>query len=114
MAGWMTEAVVLGAAVVGAAHIIASALARAMHSVSPSQEPTRAISDPVSTPVSEEPEGRVWTEQVLAHEERQERPGTVGASSFYVDTFELEEDERDAYRELQLLAHAPDPRSAPN
>lgn len=46
----------------------------------------------------------LWTDDVLAERERLERPDTLGADAFVVDTFGLEEDERQYALEQRLRA----------
>lgn len=63
-----------------------------------------ALEDPGGIPL--------WSDDVLAEQERATRPETVGADPWYVDTFELEQGERE-HRDEALLRAALGARPAP-
>jgi hypothetical protein len=59
----------------------------------------------VAEPVDGDVDGiALWADDVLAERERATRPDTVGADAWYVDTFGLEQDEREFRAESDLRA----------
>lgn len=105
MGSWTTEAAILSAGILLSAHVVASAIVQAFSPKS-AAEP-----DATSRPhaLSGESDGRVvggrsWSDEQLAEREKRERPDTRGADPQLVDTFGLEEDERQAELERQLIA----------
>lgn len=103
MAGWTTEALVLGLSLVAFAHVIASAMTRCAALLSQSPSPSKLAPEapePSARAGQEAPvPTRLWTDDELADEEKRERPDTRGADPWLVDTFGLEEDERQYLQE---------------